>query len=62
LRRHVISSLDCRCEIHGIDHVLMDHAETDTPTAAAVADALAAAAAPGGGGAFSHVGIIHHEV
>ena len=40
----------------------MDHAETDAPTAAAVADALAAAAAPGGGGAFSHVGIIHHEV
>ena len=42
------------CEIHGIDHAVLDYDETESPSADDVVAALQ-------GGGFSHVGVIHHE-
>ena len=42
------------CEIHGIDHKVLKYDDNQKPTASEVVAALK-------GGAFTHVGIIHHE-
>lgn len=42
------------CEIHGIDHEVLEYSETQAPTPQEVEAAVR-------GGGFTHVGLIHHE-
>jgi 2-aminoethylphosphonate-pyruvate transaminase len=42
------------CDLHGIDHKVLQYAETAAPSAADVTAALAE-------GGYTHVGVIHHE-